>query len=137
MARKADKKVEWLRTALPLDGLTDAELDAVAATSDRVNFEAGRRLGQQGHIGQEAFIIVDGRVDVLRDGETIASVGAGEVVGELAVLGGWERMADIVTATEVEAIVFDVRSFLQAMDVSGTLRRHVTRAVNAYTADGR
>jgi CRP-like cAMP-binding protein len=55
--------------------------------------------------------------------------GPGGVVGELAVLGGWRRTADVEAVTDIEAIVFDVRSFQKALHVSDRLRRHVEQAV--------
>ena len=133
MARRGDEKLEWLERVLPLEGLSEQELSALGACTDRVTRPAGTELARQDEVGREAFVVVDGEVEIRRDGKPIAMLGPGEVVGELAVLGGWRRTADIIAATDVELIVFDVRSLERAMHVSDALRRHVEEAVAAHT----
>ena len=129
MTRRHDEKLAWLSRVLPLEGLSNAELEVLGNTSDRVTFPAGHVLARQGEVGREAFVIVAGEVEIRRDGEVIAVLGPGGVVGELAVLGGWRRTADIEARSDLEAIVFDVRSFQKALHVSDRLRRHVEQAV--------
>lgn len=133
MARRGDEKLDWLERVLPLDDLTDKELSALGSCTDRVTRPAGTELARQGEVGREAFVVVDGQIEIRRDGKPIAMLGPGEVVGELAVLGGWHRTADIIAETDVELIVFDVRSLERAMHVSDGLRRHVEEAVAAHT----
>lgn len=133
MARRGDEKLDWLERVLPLDDLTDKELSALGSCTDRVTRPAGTELARQGEVGREAFVVVDGQIEIRRDGKPIAMLGPGEVVGELAVLGGWHRTADIVAETDVELVVFDVRSLERAMHVSDGLRRHVEEAVAAHT----
>jgi CRP/FNR family transcriptional regulator, cyclic AMP receptor protein len=135
MARRRDEKLDWLERVLPLDGLSEQELSALGACSDWITRPAGTQLARQGELGREAFVIVDGVIEVRRDGEPLAMLERGEVVGELAVLGGWHRTADILAETDVELLVFDVRSFERAMHVSEGLRRHVEEAVAAHTLD--
>ena len=137
MARRGDEKLDWLERVLPLDGLSEQELSALGACTDRITRPAGTVLARQGEIGREAFVVVDGEIEVRRDGKQLAVLGAGEVVGELAVLGGWHRTADILTASDVELVVFDVRSLERAMHVSDALRRHVEEAVAAHTVGPR
>ena len=134
MVRRSDEKLRWLSRALPLDDVTDEELDAIVAHSDRVGFPAGHVLARQGEVGREAFVIVSGEVVVRRDGEELAVLGPGAVVGELAVLGGWRRTADLEARTDLEAVVFDVRSFQKALHVSDGLRRRVERAVIEHSS---
>lgn len=133
MARRGDEKLDWLEQVLPLDGLTERELSALGSCTDRITRPAGSELAHQGEVGREAFVVVDGEIEIRRDGRPVAMLGPGEVVGELAVLGGWRRTADIVAETDVELIVFDVRSLEKAMHVSDALRRHVEEAVAAHT----
>ncbi len=135
MARRRDEKLDWLERVLPLEGLSEAELSALGSCSDWISRSAGTWLARQGELGREAFVIVEGQIEIRRDGEPLAMLGAGDVVGELAVLGGWHRTADIVCDTDVELLVFDVRSFERAMHVSDGLRRHVEQAVAAHTVD--
>jgi CRP/FNR family transcriptional regulator, cyclic AMP receptor protein len=132
--RRHDRKLAWLEQALPLPDLSRRELDALGAAADRANVRPGTVIARQGEIGREAFLVVDGEVEIIRDGVPVARLGAGEIVGELALLGEWYRTADIVAVTDVEVVVFDVRSFGTALQASPGLRRHVDAAAEAHTA---
>src|ERR1043165_7440555 len=58
--------------------------DAVAGSE--VHFGAGDRIMAEGEIGTSLYAIVHGAVRVHRGGQTLAQLGPGEVVGELAAL---------------------------------------------------
>lgn len=69
---------------------------------DRRFVPAGQVVIEQGNIGNRAFIIESGKVEVfMRDksGRTvkIAEAGAGSIVGEMALISGGERSASIRT----------------------------------------
>src|SRR5262245_19958070 len=89
-----------LRTALfggcPLfRGLEDTGLAALADAAVEVDFPADRVIARQGEIGTGFFVIVDGAVRVTRDGTVIAHLGPGEFFGELSVLDGGPRIAQV------------------------------------------
>ena len=132
--RRNDHKLAWLEHTLSLGGAPRRELDALAATADRATVPAGTVLARQGEVGREAFVVASGEVEIRRDGVPLARLGPGEVVGELALLGGAYRSADVVAVEPVEVVVFDARSFSTAMMVSPGLRAHVETAADARTA---
>jgi CRP-like cAMP-binding protein len=63
----------------------------------QVDFPADHVVARQGDIGTGFFVIVDGGVRVVRGGETIATLGPGDFFGELSVLDGKPRNAQVVT----------------------------------------
>ena len=132
--QRNDQKLAWLEQVLPASELSRRELQTLGATADRATVEPGTVLARQGDVGREAFVVVRGEVGVVRDGVTLARLGRGEVVGEMALLGGWYRTADVVAVDEVEVVVFDSRSFNSAMQASPGLRRHVDAAAGSRTA---
>jgi CRP/FNR family transcriptional regulator, cyclic AMP receptor protein len=113
---RRDQKLSWLRTIPGFEVLSNAEIAALAATADRTIVLQGARLVTEGGRGLECFVIADGEAEVRRNGETIATIGPGTVVGELALLDATLRNADVHAVTDLEVAVFDVRSFLRAMD---------------------
>lgn len=94
---------------LPLFGDLDAhDLAQVAKWVEEVRADPGQLLIEQGSMPYELFVIEDGAVDVVRDGESIATLGAGDVVGEIALLEQHRRMASVVAKTPVRALVLQV-----------------------------
>lgn len=86
-----------LIAACPLfTGLDDEGLAAVSAAAVEVAFPAGRVIAREGEIGTGLFIVGDGRVRVMRDGQPIAHLGPGEFFGELSVLDGGPRNATVI-----------------------------------------
>ena len=93
--------------------LSAEERGQVAEWVSEVSFDAGRRLMSQDQFPVECFLIQQGTVEVVRDGEHIADLGPGDVVGEVALFGGWEkpRNATVTASTPLRAIRIDDRAF--------------------------
>jgi len=88
---------EELLAACPLFRGIDADgLAALAEKAAQVDFPAGHVIARQGEIGTGFFVVISGRVRVVRDGATVATLGGGEFFGELSVLDRMPRNASVV-----------------------------------------
>ena len=65
--------------------LPEDELAAVASVASEVEIASGQALAAEGRIGHSLFAIESGTADVVIEGATVRTIGAGDVVGELAV----------------------------------------------------
>jgi len=83
---------------------SEHELTQLAQLSTPVDIKAGTHLTIEGTLGQQALVLVEGTASVLRDGEKIATVAAGDIIGEMALLSGEARTATVVT--DVDATVY-------------------------------
>lgn len=129
-----DGKVAWLATRpwwrdLPVD-----DLQVLAATGDRTTVPAGRTVMTQGERGREAAIILAGEVEVICDEQVIATLGPSDVIGELSLLDGAPRTADVRAATDVELLVFSTRGLERALASSRPVREYVGAAAAAHRA---
>ena len=88
----------------------------MAAASIELTIDAGKVLVREGEPGHEAFVIVDGSATVTRKGETIATLGSGDVVGELAPITGGVRTATVTADTSMELLVIGQREFAGLLD---------------------
>jgi CRP-like cAMP-binding protein len=95
---------------------TKKELEKVAKAVDEISMTAGTLLVDQGQTGREAFVVIDGAVAVKRSGRKIATLGAGDVVGELSLLDHGPRTATAVCETDCTLLVIDQRRFLGVID---------------------
>lgn len=95
--------------SVPLFGdLDEYDLAQVARWVVEVRAEPGESLIEQGSMPYELFVIEEGTVDVVRDGEPLATLGVGDVVGEIALLARHRRMASVVARTPVRALALHV-----------------------------
>jgi len=92
-----DRRAELIGACRLFHGLDEQGLAAIAAVAIEVDFPPERVIARQGEIGTGFFVIVDGSVRVVRDGEFLARLGPGEFFGELSVLDGGPRVAQVVT----------------------------------------
>src|ERR671932_652646 len=84
--------------------LPDEELERLAGVVDEVSIDEGEDLVRAGTEPYQLFAIEKGEVEVQRDGDTIATLGEGEVVGERGIVKRGLRNASAVATEPVTAI---------------------------------
>jgi CRP-like cAMP-binding protein len=92
--------------AIPaFSGLPDEQLAAVASVASEGEVAEGATVTAEGDFGHALFAIESGTADVTFDGEKIATVGPGAVVGEVAVLTSGRRTATVTATSPMRLIV--------------------------------
>lgn len=81
-------------------GLTDGEIETLVALSKLGRLPRGHKVVADGGRGSDLFVVVEGEVDVRRDGRTLARLGPGHVVGEVGFLLDGVRSADVVARSD-------------------------------------
>ena len=122
-------------------GLDAGGAAAIAAAAVEVEFPAERAIARQGEIGSGLFIIVDGHVRVVRDGQVVTRLGPGEFFGELSVLDGAPRNATVtaeVPTTCLAVATWDAeRVMLEEPTVALALLRVLAGRLREAVADHR
>jgi hypothetical protein len=72
---------------------------------ERRNLEQGDALVKEGDEGRELFLLLDGIVDIEVNGDVMAEIGPGALLGERALLEGGKRTATIWATTPVRVAV--------------------------------
>ena len=116
MFARSNPRVGAISRLEPFAGCSPDELERVARHSDDVDLREGQILMREGTSGRECFFIAEGEAVVRIDDEVIATVGPGEVVGEMAVLDHEPRSATVVAATPIRAIVMTAQQFSAVAD---------------------
>ena len=107
-----EMSLEGQLAAMPLfAGLTPDQLDEVAGTVLDRRVKPGKAVIKAGNWGHELVLVLEGEVDVLRDGQVVATLGPGNHVGEVAVLDDSRRNATVVAKTPVVIGAIDTGLF--------------------------
>jgi CRP-like cAMP-binding protein len=117
-------KVRRLKEVPLFAGCSKRELEEIAAVADELTFPAGQVLIEQGAAGREFIVVLDGDVEVRRDGKLLPR-GDASYFGEVALLTGAPRNATVTTTTDVNALVVTARSFDRIVANSDSIRRKV------------
>ena len=73
---------------------------------------AGAPVFEQGDVGDRYYVVESGQVDVVGDGRLLATLGAGEGFGEIALLRRSVRTASVAARTDVRLRSLDADCFL-------------------------
>lgn len=105
--------------------LSKKELRTVSRLMTQIDVKEGRALTREGEVGREFMIIVEGTAVVRRNGRKIAELGAGDFLGELAVLSGAPRTADVIASTDMVLETLNRREFMSLLDESAAIAKKV------------
>ena len=73
--------------------------------------EAFTKLVTQGESAESCFLLLEGDVEVRRNAERIAELTRGAVFGELSLIDGGDRTADVVMLTRGEVLEVRIEGF--------------------------
>ncbi len=135
MGEEPTTAAELLARVPLLADLEEGELERIAQVAIPRSFPKGARVFHEGDESDACYVIRDGEVRVTRehsDGRAIAlaTLGPGELFGELAMLDGGTRSASVETLSDVELLA------LSAADMKGLFERNAeitTKLVVALT----
>jgi CRP-like cAMP-binding protein len=124
-------KIEHLANMPLFVGCSSKELQAIAKAGDEITMTAGTVIVDQGQMGREAFVVLDGQVTVKRSGRKITSLGAGAVVGELSLLDHGPRTATVTCDTDCSLFVIDQRHFRGVLEHNPSIAMKLLASLSA------
>jgi CRP/FNR family transcriptional regulator len=109
---------------VPIFANCDAdEVAAIAATAQESYFQPGQIVVTQGTPGQAFYLILAGRVEILRDGTSLGAFGPGDFFGEMSLLDQAPRSATIRALDETRCLM------LSSWDFKALLETHPSIAI--------
>jgi len=111
------QEYELLRQVRFFADIEPAKLKLLAFMSQRVGFDDGKTMVRQGDPGDAAYLIIEGEADVILEGPagpiTVATLGANDIVGEMAILSGAPRNATVRARGRLTALKIAKEPFLR------------------------
>jgi CRP-like cAMP-binding protein len=105
------EQIEFLRAVPLFSACTGSELRSIAQLGTPVGAEEGHYLTRQGEVGREFFLVLDGVASCRVRKKEVRRFKTGSYFGELALLHGGVRGADVVAVSPMDVLVFDAREF--------------------------
>ncbi|HET7263310.1 MAG TPA: cyclic nucleotide-binding domain-containing protein [bacterium] len=129
MATQRSSKVAALEKISLFEGLSQRDLEKVSRLTEEVAVPAGRRIAAAGETGRELFIIVDGRARVTTRRGRAIHLGPGDSFGEISLIDGEPRSADVDAVTPMRLLVVGYREFWGLLDDHLPIVRKVVRTL--------
>jgi CRP/FNR family transcriptional regulator, cyclic AMP receptor protein len=86
--------------------LTDAEVAKIAEVGTYVTVPADWGLMGEGTSADKAYLMISGEVSVRKDGKEIATLGPGDIFGEMGIVAHRLRTATVVSKSRLECLHF-------------------------------
>ena len=112
---------EALRHVWLFSELTEDQLESISNFTFEKAFDPGEVIVEEGQTGNGLYVIVSGNVEVLKGDlaatpQVLAKRGAGDVFGEMALLGEWPRTASVRALDDVQCLGIDRWVFLSQLE---------------------
>ena len=131
MTLTQDRRTELLGGCPLFGGVGPDDLAAIGERALEVDFGADHVIARQGEIGTGLFVIIDGAVRVVRDGEELARLGPGEFFGEMSVIDGLPRVAQVVTVEPTRCLALASWEFERLVLQHPTIGLAILRGLSA------
>jgi CRP/FNR family transcriptional regulator, cyclic AMP receptor protein len=109
------ERVLFLKSVPLFAGIGGESLVGVAEIAVEEHFHEAAEVIRQGDPGTSLHVIVSGEARVLVEGVQVATLLAGNVIGEMGVLAGVPRTATCVAASELTTLRIDREDFYDLM----------------------
>jgi CRP/FNR family transcriptional regulator, cyclic AMP receptor protein len=106
---------DHLRSVPIFEGLTDSEINEIALAAQEREFEEGAFIVTQGSAGLGFYLLIEGKVRVVRNQKTMAEFGPTGFFGEMSLLESVPRSASVVAIKPTKCLVigsWDFRTLL-------------------------
>jgi CRP-like cAMP-binding protein len=110
--------------------LSPEQVEALARSATRVHEPKGMVFSKEGERGDELVVVLEGSVEVRREGAVLAELGSGEHFGELALLDDRARRSATVVAVTPVVVAYVSRRHFDALLVDNpSVREAVARVL--------
>lgn len=129
-----DENKAFLKRVPLFSGLTDSQIERLAAGSVRRNFPRGRTIVAEGEPSQSLYVLLSGRAKVQRSDtegkEVILSVlGSGECFGEMSLIDDAPRSASVITLESSDFISIAKDSFKSVLVTSPEISLRIMKGL--------
>jgi len=129
VALRRDAKIELLKRIPLFSGCSKSELRALASSADELDLRDGTVLTREGRPGREFFVLISGTAQVTKDGKEIAQLGAGQWVGEIALLTNAPRTATVTATSAMDVLVITDRRFRTVVETMPSIALKILSSV--------
>jgi len=115
--------------------LSKKELRLISQLATYLEEPAGTVLTEEGKVGHEFIIVLEGEIEIRQGGKVVAERGAGSYVGEIALLDHRPRTATVIAKTPVSIEVIGQREFAGLLAEMPELSQQLLATVARRLAD--
>ena len=129
MRLQKDAKIDLLKNVPLFAGCSKTELQRIASLADELDLGDGATLIREGERGREFIVIAEGTVNVTRNGKQLRELGAGDFIGEIALVADVPRTATVTATSPVRLLVVTDRAFRGLLEQMPSIAKKVLQSL--------
>jgi CRP/FNR family transcriptional regulator, cyclic AMP receptor protein len=122
--------VDRLRRVTLFSALGEDEVKRFVDAATVTEHAAGEALTEQGTLGHRFHLILEGAAGVERDGRGLGSVGPGDFVGELGLLGGGPSTATVRCTEPTTCLTLRREAFWEVLEAEPAIALRILEVVS-------
>jgi len=124
------EKILFLKSAPVFERVAGDDLAPLARIAEEEVFATGSVITTEGEPGDALYIIVRGKVQISRDGVPLATIGAGDTLGEMSIFDGAPRSATGTVLEEAEVLRIGNEEFYEVLHEQVEIAEGVIRVLS-------
>ena len=132
------EKVLFLKSIDLFSQIPGEDLARLAQIAEECDFDPTEIIMSEGELGDSMYLIVEGKVDVIKGKRSVVELGDRECVGEMAILDSEPRSATVQAKTPVRALRIEREDFYELMrekiEIAQGIIQVLTRRLRSTTA---
>jgi len=130
------EKVNILQKAPIFHGVRTESLARVAAVAQEIRYSAREVLYRENDAADSMFVLMEGEVALVRNGQEVKKLGPFQEVGAVALLAGDSQPESAIATQPTQALQIDQQEFYDAMAEDFNITRGILRALARSAAGG-
>ena len=126
--KQEDQALDVLGAVDIFSGLDRTHLEMIRQASRQHTFQTGEAIVDEGGADKRLYVLLSGYAEVTISGASVAMLGPGRYVGEIAVFDGGDRTASVIATSPVEAIS------VNSVNLKALLKENPTMAIKLIEA---
>lgn len=135
-----DDDIRILSAVGLFEGFTQEQLRLLAFGAETTVLSADKKLYREDDEADSAYVVVEGRIVLYREGEgerlVVTHVGPGAILGELALIADTRRLTSASAETDSEVLRLNRRMFRRILeeypDIAVQLHQRITAELQAF-----
>jgi len=92
-------------------GFNEKQLRALAEAGTEYRYKPGQEIVAEGRVGDGFYIVLDGKVEVLKGKRVLATLSNGQFFGEMSLIDEQPRSADVVAIQPTHCFALSTKAF--------------------------
>ena len=115
-------KIDILKEVPIFGDLSESDLQSVVVNMESQSYKKGRIILKEDSVGEHCYFLIRGRVKITRmssDGREVilALLGPGDFFGEMSLLSGESRSANVIALEKTKAMTLNTEDFLNTLEL--------------------